>query len=99
MAEIRQYLQTRTDISISEQVATITVAYDGNEAAAIVRAFIADFNAQQDGVSYKEGELIISIVGKGSLTATINAKGELILTGVDVERYSINDMGHLIYTY
>ena len=54
---------------------------------------------QQDGISYKEGEVIVAIRGTQNVSIDINDKGEATINAEDGLRYSIDDEGNLIYDY
>lgn len=66
----------------------------------ISKSEILDVNVQMSGKRINEGDLIIVGVNFGvDIYAKINEKGELIIFGKNADRYSINSLGELIYTY
>lgn len=53
------------------------------------------------GVSYKEGDLLITFKAEtfpGLVNVVFNSLGELVITGDNASNYSINANGELIYT-
>lgn len=100
MPEIRQ-IPTRTSVNVVNTVIEILTVYDPTlDLPAIISLFIADEVGIEEGVNYTEGDLIIRFKTDtfgNTILVSINSQGELVIESDDVNRYSINTNGELIY--
>ena len=72
-----------------------------NELPDTILAFIGEQLASFDGVSYKEGELMIQMKNYPTqIDYSINGNGDIVVFSNqgDVDKYSVNGNGDLIYT-
>lgn len=80
----------------------ITTQYSAgkNDKPIIFRADLLDDVRTINNVSGQEGELVFTHIDSGENVAKITDDGELIISteNDDNEKYSVNDLGELIYT-
>lgn len=92
---------TKTVTEVDQDVIIISCFADMNENGSTTpKLFKADLlsdSKQINEVDGKEGELLLTY--EGSSVGHVNSDGELILEleGDDVDKYSINERGELIY--
>jgi hypothetical protein len=99
MAEERK-LSVGTVVSVpSSGAGKIETKYSGADNK-ILSARISDSTGSTNGTKHKEGELLINMTKyPAHIDASMNSKGELVLLGKDLDKYSISEDGELLYTY
>lgn len=72
---------------------------NGIDTPALFRANILDKPSVINQVSGLEGELLLTHTDSSDMVAEINNKGEMIISldDDDVEKYSLDDNGNLVY--
>lgn len=97
MAETKQ-IPTRTELRVDgNDIDIFTQYFVGEDSQDILSVFIAQQQSSQDGVSYKEGDGIVSLKEPNETIINVNSNGELIIVSPDANKYSIVDQD-LIYT-
>jgi hypothetical protein len=65
----------------------------------VINLFIADRDGVLNYISYKQGELVIELKDYMKERFYIDSEGCLIVVGENANKFSINNIGQLIYTY
>ena len=78
-------IQVNPNIGINLQIFT----YYFGESFKIIRSFISQIKQIIDYIIFVEGELGI-LISDNSINCYVNEQGELILDGIDADKYSIN---------
>lgn len=95
-------LTTITNIIINDMNVAVNTFYNLDSLPNIIKGFIAELINTQDGVNYKEGELVFQAKNSpNEIDFYIDNKGNLIISSStnDVSNYSIDSNGNLIYTF
>ena len=95
MAE-EKLIPTRTNITTSGNAIEIFTYYF-KPSESYLQFFVDMENKTREGVSFRAGDLGYTIENLGDLFE-INANGDLIVSSVFADKYSIDENGDLIYT-
>lgn len=95
MSEVR----SNTIAKIVDGVATLNSRYQDNDSN-IIKSVITNDSGYANGVRHVEGELLFSMMNYPSkIDGAVNSRGELVLIGNDLDRYSVSPDGDLLYTF
>jgi len=95
MAE-EKLIDTRTDISTTgSNISIFTYYFKAQES--YLQFFVPQIDGATGGVNFIAGDLGYTIENLGDIFS-INELGELIVSSIYSEKYSINSEGDLIYT-
>ena len=92
----RVVLNTQTNLLRSGSDIGIYTFYTPYESD--IDAFISNTEQNINGIPFLEGELGFTFNNWEGLEFELNEFGELIITGNEIDSFSINSEGYLIYT-
>jgi hypothetical protein len=92
----KKQLSTLTDLY--RQGGNITIyTYYWKKTINFISAFITQTTGMFNSIKHQEGYLLIE-KEKGSSDMWLNKNGNLIIKDIEIDRYSIDEDGNLIYT-